>query len=87
MLLQVRSTLAGEIDAIKNRLKILLPSSLVHFVFFPLLNGCSPYTANSITVVLLKALTVNCERSRDDWSLLIFTSKFGIISSKQHIGI
>ena len=35
------------------------------------------YTANSIKVVLPKALTVNYERARDDGLLLVFTPKLG----------
>ena len=44
---------------------------------------------NSIKVVLSKALTVNYERAREDWLLLIFTPKLGIMWAKHlrdHIG-
>ena len=47
------------------------------------------FTANSIKVVLPKALTVNYECTRDDGLLLIFTPKLGIMSAKHlrdHIG-
>ena len=43
-------------------------------------------TANSVKVVLPKALTVNYELARDEGFFLFFTSKLGIISSKQHRG-
>ena len=43
------------------------------------------FTATSIKVVLPKAYqAVNCERARDDISLLIFICKHRIISLKQH---
>ena len=41
-------------------------------------------TANSVKVVLLKALAVNYEHARDEGLLLIFTSELGIIPLKQH---
>ena len=44
------------------------------------------YTANSIKVALPKSQTVNYERSRRDSLLLVFTSKRGFISLKQHQG-
>ena len=45
------------------------------------------YTAISIKFVLPKAQTVNYERSTEDELMLIFTSKLGIISLKQHLAI
>ena len=45
------------------------------------------YTVNSIKVVLSKALTATYKRARDHGLLLIFTSKHGIISLKQHRGL
>ena len=38
-------------------------------------------TANSIKVVLPKALTVSYERARDDGLLFIFTSILGMMSA------
>ena len=46
----------------------------------------SAYTAISIKVVHPKAKTVNYERTGDDGLMLIFSSKLGIISLKQHVG-
>ena len=40
------------------------------------------YTANSIKVVLPNVRNVNYERAKDDRLLLIFTPKFGIMSTK-----
>ena len=44
------------------------------------------YGANSIKVVLPKALTVNYENAGDDGLLPVFSSKLEIISLKQHQG-